>query len=89
MRVVKQGFENETLPIIEVSCTGLNLPNKEVNPCGALLEVNGLDIKVGSYTDYSGEKDTYYFVICPVCGAKTEVYSKDIPLEIRNIIKLR
>lgn len=84
MKVLKYGHENDKLPAMEVSCTGRGFSDNK--GCGALLEVNGLDIKSGSYPDYGGGSDTYYYVICPVCGAKTEVYYSKIPEGVKVLI---
>lgn len=84
MKVLKYGHENDKLPVMEVSCTGRGFSYNK--GCGALLEVNGLDIKSGSYPDYGGDSDTYYYVICPVCGAKIEVYYSKIPEGVKVLI---
>ena len=85
MKVLKKGIENDKLETMEVSCTGKGFTNKK--PCGALLEVNGLDILSDIHYDYGGGSDKYYYIICPECGSKTEIYEKDIPHSIRTIIQ--
>lgn len=82
MKVIKYGHENEKLETIEVSCTGIGFSDKG---CGALLEVNGFDIKSGTSRDYGGGTDTYYFFTCPVCGAKTEVSYSSLTNQMKHI----
>ena len=84
MKVLKYGHGNDKLPVMEVSCTGIGFSDNK--GCGALLEVNGLDIKSGSYPDYGGDSDTYYYVICPVGGAKSEVYYSKMPEGVKVLI---
>ncbi len=87
MKVLKYGHENDKLAKMEVSCTGEGFSDSR--GCGALLEVSGLDIKSGVNHDYSGGSDTYFYVICPLCGSKTEVYNSKMPTELRRIVKVR
>ena len=61
MKILKYGTENNKLETIKVSCTGRGFSDK--NGCGALLEVNGLDIKSGIHYDYVGDSDIYYYII--------------------------
>lgn len=84
MKVLKYGHDNDKLPTMEVSCTGVGFSDSR--GCGALLEVTGLDIKSGIHHDYGGGSDTYYYVICPVCGAKTEVYRSQMPNSIKYMV---
>jgi len=86
MNVLKMGYENDELPTINVNCTGEGIHN-ERKACGALLEVNGLDITRAIHHDYGGGSEVYYYVTCPICGVKTEVYPSRMPTEIRNMIK--
>ena len=85
MNVLKMGYENEDLPTMEVTCTGQGIHNKK-KACGAVLEVNFLDITRAIHHDYGGGSDEYYYVTCPVCGVKTEVYKSKMPAEIRDIV---
>ena len=76
MRVLKTGEENINLEIFEISCTGKGIHNDKKKPCGALLEANQLDVVSAIHYDYGGGSDTYYYVVCPICGCKTEVFKK-------------
>ena len=84
MKVLKSGLENNKLETIEISCTGVGF--SDCKGCGALLEVNGLDIKSGVSHDYGGGSDTYYYIICPVCGAKTEVYYSQLSNQMKSML---
>lgn len=85
MKVLKYGHENDKLPTMEVSCTGNGFGDR-IKACGALLEVTGLDIKSGIHHDYGGGSDTYYYVVCPICGAKTEIYRSQMPDSIKYMV---
>lgn len=85
MKIVKYGHENTTLETIEVSCTGIGFGEK--CGCGALLEVNGSDIRTNVHYDYGGGSDRYYYFVCPVCGVKTEIYSKNMPSQMIHMAK--
>ena len=85
MKVLKSGFENDKLETMEVSCTGVGFSDGK--PCGALLEINALDIKSGVHHDYGGGTDTYYYIICPECGSKTEIYEKDLSVSMRKMLR--
>ena len=47
--------------------------------CGSTMAVTAADVIKGKKTSYDGDGDgdaftvTYRYVVCPVCGAKTEV----------------
>lgn len=45
--------------------------------CGSTMAVTAADVIKGKKTNYDGDGDafmvTYRYVVCPVCGAKTEV----------------
>lgn len=84
MKILKYGTENNKLETIEVSCTGRGFSDK--NGCGALLEVNGLDIKSGIHYDYVGDSDIYYYIICPICGARTEVYRSQMTNQMKSMV---
>lgn len=71
MRVIAEKENNPNLPTMQVSCTGQGFEEKG---CGRLLEVTGLDISKGSYRDYSGSIDVYYYITCPICHKRTEVF---------------
>lgn len=83
MRVLKEASENNKLPTMEVSCTGVGFKDKG---CGRLLEAGFTDIHSDYSTGLDGSKDEYYFIICPKCGAKTEVYMGDIPEALRRLL---
>lgn len=84
MRVLKEPEENDKLPTMEVSCTGLGFKDKG---CGRLLEASFTDIHSGTHKDYGGGTDTYYYIICPKCGAKTEVFKGQMPKEMISLVK--
>ena len=84
MKILKYGTENNKLETIEVSCTGRGFSDKK--GCGALLEVNGLDIKSGIHYDYVGDSDIYYYIICPICGARTEVYCSQMTNQMKSTV---
>ena len=84
MKILKYGTENNKLETIEVSCTGRGFSDKK--GCGALLEVNGLDIKSGIHYDYVGDSDIYYYIICPICGARTEVYRSQMTNQMKYMV---
>lgn len=85
MKVLAYKDNNPNLPTMQVSCTGRGIHNDR-KPCGALLEVNALDIERATHTDYGGGTETYYRITCPECGVKTEILEKDIPKEIFDCI---
>lgn len=70
MKILKTKEENDSLPTMQVTCTGKGCGG---DGCGCLLEVNGLDIRRGSYSSW-GETESYYYIVCPFCGKKTEVF---------------
>jgi hypothetical protein len=41
--------------------------------CGAVIGYFLNEVQKGTYTDYGGGTDAYYFIICPNCGKKIEV----------------
>jgi hypothetical protein len=43
--------------------------------CGFELEYTGVDVTSYEKTDYSGDTDTYYYIVCPrpPCGKKVNV----------------
>ena len=84
MKILKYGTENNKLETIKVSCTGRGFSDKK--GCGALLEVNGLDIKSGIHYDYVGDSDIYYYFICPICGARTEVYRNQMTNQMKSML---
>lgn len=45
------------------------------NKCGYELEYTGEDVKSYDKTDYTGDTDTYYYIVCPreTCGCKVLV----------------
>jgi hypothetical protein len=41
--------------------------------CAYLLEYTGEDIKEGTHTDYTGDSDSVYWIVCPRCKEKVYV----------------
>jgi RNase P subunit RPR2 len=41
--------------------------------CGAVLEYVPRDIQHRSVTDYTGDSDVVYFIVCPQCNDKQNV----------------
>lgn len=82
MRVLAEPNENPNLPKMVVSCTGKGMEKKG---CGRLLEVSFVDIQKGTYNSY-GETEGYYYIVCPVCGRRTEVYYNEMPKEFRGLV---
>ena len=86
MKVLKSKAENDQLETMEISCTGQGIHNTRT-PCGSLLEINALDVHSDFSSDYGGGTDKYYYIICPECGCKTEVFEKNMPQSFKRIIK--
>ena len=69
MKILKYGTENNKLETIEVSCTGRGFSDKK--GCGALLEVNGLDIKLcmdferGKGNNYDEHENSFTIIFKP------------------------
>ena len=84
MKILKYSTENNKLETIKVSCTGRGFSDKK--GCGALLEVNGLDITSGIHYDYVGDSDIYYYIICPICGPRTELYRTQITNQMKYMV---
>lgn len=82
MKVLKEPNENMEIPKIIRTCTGLGLEKKG---CGRLLEIAFTDIDKGNYSSY-GERETYYYFTCPICGARTEVSYSSMPKEFRILL---
>lgn len=38
--------------------------------CGVTLEYTPKDVKSCTHADYTGSKDTYYYIECPACSSK-------------------
>ena len=81
MKVLKLKEENDTLETIQVSCTGAGFDERG---CGRLLAVTGLDIFKGYH-----DGDTYYYIRCCECCARTEVYHSSIKRGMFPLIKSR
>ena len=77
MKVLKRGKEWN----IEVTCTGRG--NGGCG-CGSLLEVGEEDIYNTYHYDYTGDKDTFYTTVCPVCGKETDIDIHYIPYGINT-----
>ena len=73
MKILKEPDENKEIPTMKVSCTGIGFEDKG---CGRLIEADFYDVQSGVHEDYAGGHDTYYYIICPKCGVRTEVYLK-------------
>lgn len=86
MRVLKEKADNTALATIEVSCTGRGFSYER--GCGRLLEATGLDIYRGSSNDYSGDSSTFYYVRCPMCHCRTEVFHSEIKNSMWGLIKI-
>lgn len=41
--------------------------------CGALIGYYPKEIQTGTFYDWHGDSETWYFIICPNCGEKVEV----------------
>ena len=41
--------------------------------CGALIGYVANDVIKDIYTDYLGDKEYYYYIMCPNCGGKLRV----------------
>lgn len=88
MKVLKYGYENDSLPREQVICTGEGFAKDSLSfkPCNALLEITPHDIFRGVHTDYVGGKDFYYYFECPVCGHKTEVVPSSFSSNFRRML---
>ena len=64
---------------LEIKCTGKGNGGAG---CGSLLEVKEEDIYNTYHYDYSGERDTFYTIVCPVCGKETDIPNNMIPYGI-------
>jgi len=87
MKVLKSGAENDAAWRKEEICTGFGW-KQNTTPCGALLELSNGDLLKRIHTDYSGESETYYGFVCPVCGCFTEVNESKYPSYILSNAKL-
>lgn len=85
MKIIAEKCDNPNLPRMQVSCTGEGFRN-EGHGCGCLLEITPLDVKSDTYTDYGGGTDTYYYIICPKCHHKTEVYYSQMPTKFWHLV---
>ena len=61
---------------LDVNCTGRGNGG---GGCGSLLEVREEDIYNTYNYDFTGERDTYYTIVCPVCGKETDIPQNLIP----------
>lgn len=82
MKVLREGKSLE--PTMVVECKQTFYGDKKT--CDSLLEINASDIKRGYITLDEENTIVYYYIICPVCGAKVEVEYRLIPTEIRKLI---
>ena len=85
MKVLKYGKDNPNLKKIEVTCTGKGFADQ--TPCASLLEITGLDLRVGTQKDYGNFTTKYYYIICSECGTKTEISEKDLTPEMKELAK--
>lgn len=86
MKVISESFDNPNIPIMQVTCTGQGFISTEGHGCGCLLEVTPMDVCNGVHHDYAGGSDRYYYIVCPVCGHKTEVFYSQMSQAFRNLI---
>jgi hypothetical protein len=52
-----------------------NKYEKEVahKECGAVVGYYDTEVQSEKHTDYTGDSDIYYFIVCPNCGKKLHV----------------
>lgn len=86
MKLIAEAKNNPNLFKMEVTCSGKGW-HQDGKPCYRLWEINAYDVKSRKHTDISGETDIYYGFVCPTCGCFTELNSKDIPMEVKNIAR--
>ena len=83
MEVLAEPKDNKEVPSMNLTCTGQGFSNKG---CGRLLKAAFYDIQSDTHRDYGGGIDTYYYINCPVCGARTQVYKSQMPKEMLGLI---
>lgn len=44
--------------------------------CGALIGYYPKEVQSSVYHDYGGGSDTWYYIICPNCSEKIEVFNR-------------
>lgn len=71
----------------EYFCTGKGWNQYGRTPCHAKLAVADKDIMTRKHTDYSGDTTTYFGFVCPICRCFTEVSSKDLPYEVKELAR--
>lgn len=86
MVVLAEKNENPELPVEKVSCTGRGFSDQR--GCGRLLEINPLDVFSSTSHDYTGGTDTYYYVTCPVCNCRTEVFTSEFTSAFKAMAKM-
>lgn len=86
MRVIAEKKDNPEIPRMNVSCTGNGFLRSDGKGCGRLLEITPMDVKSGVTHDYDGGTDTYYYIRCPVCSHKTEVYYSQMSTAFRSLV---
>ena len=79
MKVIKNGEEIDSWKL-RINCTGRGNGG---GGCGALLEIREEDIYNTYSYDYLGDKDTYYTIVCPICGKETDLNTNQLPYEIQ------
>lgn len=84
MKVLRYGPDSD-LPTYKVCCNGTGCYN-EGKPCFSELEINPFDVQKGQYVDMAGDKEGYYYIVCPVCGIKTEVYKGNMPQDFKRML---
>ena len=83
MKVLKTGSQNDQLERKQITCTGKGFSNQR--PCGALLEYTGLDVKRGIHHDYGNDCSEYFYIICPECNSKTEISTKELSSQMKDL----
>ena len=84
MEILAEARDNKQLWSMKVSCTGRGW-HQTGHPCGRLLKINAADVKSRSHTDMTGCTDTYYGVVCPVCGCFTEIPTSKVPYDVQHM----
>jgi hypothetical protein len=79
MKKLQTGSNNPKLWKVSATCSSnMWRPNPGQKPCGALWEVNNLDLVARTSTDISGSSDVSYGFICPDCGCFTELTREEL-----------
>ena len=65
---------------LKIRCTGCGNGD---GGCQSLLQVEESDIYVTAHTDYVGDTEYYYTILCPVCESETDIPEDKIPSSIK------